>query len=400
MGRLGDATAAIRRALSGKHDVDTVPGPGLGRTNAVGTQSHGLVIWDATPVAPGSHAFEVPTQTPFTVEPADIEELLVEPTAAPPAATTPVEARPVAQPGPGEFTEATYKQSLQSLRYKLYIPPDHAGRRLPLVVMLHGCTQDPDDFALGTRMNELGREMGFFVLYPAQAQSANPSRCWNWFKRDHQQRDSGEPALIAGATQAVIRQHDIDANRVFIAGLSAGGAMAAIVAEAYPEIFAAAGIHSGLPRGAASNMIDALSVMRKSGAAPAANHQQDRPVPTIVFHGDGDLTVHPRNGEHVLAAALGQPNHSANSTGGPQVEKGVSGNGRSYTRSIHRDDNGHVQAEHWAVHGAGHAWSGGDPNGSYTDINGPDATRAMLEFFFNRSNTVVQNAMDDTGVRH
>jgi poly(hydroxyalkanoate) depolymerase family esterase len=298
--------------------------------------------------------------------------------------------------GPGEFTHGTHTHLSQTRRYKLYSPPGNDGRPLPLVVMLHGCTQEPDDFATGTGMNEQAREQAFFVLYPEQSQYANPSRCWNWFKHDHQQRDSGEPALLASMTQAVIRQHDIDAHRVYIAGLSAGGAMAAIVAAAYPEIFAAAGVHSGLPRGAASNVLEALTVMKNGNAGPGPHSGASRtgtanamagrpqmPVPTIVFHGDQDRTVHPRNGEQVIAAALGS-SRSATVESKPQVERGASAQGRRYTRSTHRDDRGHALAEHWLLHGAGHAWSGGNAEGSYTDAAGPDATREMLRFFFER----------------
>ena len=286
---------------------------------------------------------------------------------------------------PGEFIAGTHNHASQTRGYKLYVPPERSARALPLVVMLHGCTQDPDDFATGTCMNERAREQGFFVLYPAQSQSANPTRCWNWFKHNHQRRDSGEPAILASMTQAVIKRFDIDESRVFIAGLSAGGAMATIVAGAYPEIFAAVGVHSGLPRGAASNAPEALAVMKSGVAGPGvhsrASHfgsaaEEKVPlaliVPTIVFHGGQDRTVHPRNGEQVIAAVLGSA----------QVEHGVSAQGRRYTRSIHPGDRGNSPAEHWLVHGAGHAWSGGHAEGSYTDATGPDATREMLRFFF------------------
>ena len=251
-------------------------------------------------------------------------------------------------------------------------------------------------------MNKRAREEGFFVLYPAQSQDANPSRCWNWFKHNHQRRDSGEPALLAAMTQAVIRQYGIDVRRVYIAGLSAGGAMAAIVAAAYPEIYAAVGVHSGLPRGAASNLSEALAVMkrgvggagahakaRRAAWAPTAAARSPRRVPTIVFHGDQDQTVHPRNGEEVIAATLrsspGPGQSHALSSDNPRVEHGVSAQGRRYTRSTHNSAEGHAFAEHWLVHGAGHAWSGGLAGGSYTDAKGPDATSEMLRFFFQHS---------------
>ena len=310
------------------------------------------------------------------------------PMAAPVLARSPaVGGPPAAAADSDDFRSGSHTQAGLTRSYKLYVPPGHQGRPLALVVMLHGCTQDPDDFAAGTHMNERAREQGFFVLYPAQARDANPSRCWNWFKHNHQQRGSGEPALIAGMTQAVIKAHAIDPERVYIAGLSAGGAMAAIVAEAYPDVFSAVGVHSGLPRGAASDVGGALSVMKSGVAGPGRGSSKAaepvrRHVPTIVFHGDQDQTVHPRNGESVISAAV-----AGADAGAPpmRVEQGVSPQGRRYTRSVHHGDEGKVLAEHWLVHGAGHAWSGGHGKGSYTDAKGPDATGEMLRFFFERA---------------
>ncbi|MBC7706988.1 MAG: PHB depolymerase family esterase [Rhodoferax sp.] len=276
-----------------------------------------------------------------------------------------------------EFISVTHTHAALTRQYKLYVPPEHAGKNLPLVVMLHGCTQDPDDFAAGTRMNAFARDQGFFVLYPAQAQEANASRCWNWFKHTHQRRGSGEPALLADMTQSVIRQYRIDRQRVYIAGLSAGGAMAAIVANLYPEIFVAAGIHSGLASGAAGNLPEALSAM-KNGARAVHAAAADAPVRTIVFHGDRDSTVHTRNGEQAFTSALGRE------TGTPRVEQGATRSGRRYTRTVQSRADGTVLAEHWVVHGAGHAWFGGSADGSYTDASGPDATAEMLRFFFAR----------------
>jgi poly(hydroxyalkanoate) depolymerase family esterase len=285
------------------------------------------------------------------------------------------------------FTSGTHTHATLTRGYKLYVPTQptqptqSTGQPRPLVVMLHGCTQNPDDFALGTGMNERARQQGFCVLYPEQSQAANPQRCWNWFKHNHQRRGSGEPALIASMTQTIIKEHGIDPRRVFIAGLSAGGAMAAIVADAYPEIFAAVGVHSGLPTGSASSVPEALAVMSSGQSGQSAHmkspQQPQRSVPTIVFHGDQDRTVHPRNGEQVITSALGSA-----SAASPRVTQGVSPNGRRYTSATHHGDTGKVLAEHWLVHGAGHAWSGGHAKGSYTDATGPDATAEMLRFFF------------------
>ncbi|MFM9880311.1 MAG: alpha/beta hydrolase family esterase [Burkholderiaceae bacterium] len=282
------------------------------------------------------------------------------------------------------FTSGTHAYAARRISYKLFVPPAQEGRRLPLVVMLHGCNQDPDDFAAGTGMNKWAQEHGFFVLYPAQSYSAHPQRCWNWYLPGHQSRGSGEPALLASLTCAVQKRYPIDPHRVFIAGLSAGGAMAAIVAEAYPDIFSAVGVHSGLRSGAASHMGQALAVMQYGASGLLSPSMTKRPVATIVFHGDQDKTVHPRNGEQVLHASLPTPHAfspllPANRF---KLERGVSRQGRTYTRAVHRDALGAALAEHWVVHGAGHAWSGGHPAGSYTDAQGPDATGEMLRFFF------------------
>ena len=237
--------------------------------------------------------------------------------------------------------------------------------------MLHGCTQNPDDFAAGTRMNELARSQGVFVLYPAQSKQANPQGCWNWFKHSHQARGRGEAALLADMTREVMARHAVDTQRVYVAGLSAGGAMAAILGEAYPELFAAVGVHSGLAAGAAKDLPSALAAM-KSGAGTRGAAASG--IPTIVFHGDADATVHQRNGAEVMARSTG-------SQSAADVESGTSAGGRGFTRSVHRAPDGSVRAEHWLVHGAPHAWSGGSGAGSYTDARGPDASAEMLRFF-------------------
>ena len=316
-----------------------------------------------------------------------------------PFAPEPGPAAPVI--GAGTFGSGTHIHDSASRDYKLYTPPGAADSGRALVVMLHGCTQNPEDFAAGTGMNDCAREQGFFVLYPAQSEAANAHLCWNWFKPEHQRRDSGEPGWIAELTRSVIEHHAIDPRRVYIAGLSAGGAMAAIVAEAHPDLFAAVGVHSGLPVGAASNVIEAIGVMRSGaslrmpwrvmtdmaeaamGVGVTVEHDAVL-VPTIVFHGDADETVHPRNGEQIIAAVVGlaAASGSARTPPEPRVEASDADEGRNHTRTIHHADDGSATAEHWVVHGAGHAWSGGRPSGSFTDADGPDATREMLRFFF------------------
>jgi poly(hydroxyalkanoate) depolymerase family esterase len=292
----------------------------------------------------------------------------------------------------GEFTSGTHSHAGLTRRFKLYVPSTHEGQALPLVVMLHGCNQNADDFAAGTGMNQRARNQGFFVLYPEQCPDANPNGCWNWFMPEHQRRGSGEPALLASMTRTVVQQFGIDPKKVFIAGLSAGGAMACIMAHAYPELFAAVGVHSGLPIGAASNMDEALTAMNRGDSttdpaadepvpkhAPITGHQH---TPVIVFHGDQDSTVHHNNGEQVVKEALGAALTLV------QVKQGTSSNGRHYTRQIYTDNQHRVLAEYWLVHGADHAWSGGSLQGSYTDRHGPDASAEMLRFFFAKKITL------------
>jgi poly(hydroxyalkanoate) depolymerase family esterase len=277
-----------------------------------------------------------------------------------------------ADPLKGKFLSLSCTTPAGTRAYKLYIPSTYAGEPAPLVVMLHGCKQNPDDFAAGTGMNALAEEQGCLVAYPAQAKNANGSNCWNWFQAADQNRDRGEPSIIAAITQQVMRDYKVDPARVYVAGLSAGGAMAAILASEYPDLYKAAGIHSGLPIGAAHDVASAFAAM-KSGAA--LKTKSGAAIPVIVFHGDRDKTVHPQNGHHVLA------HHIAPQSGAATTEKGSKPNGRSYTRAVHRNASGKLMAEHWIVHGSGHAWSGGSKRGSYTDPQGPDASREMLRFF-------------------
>lgn len=263
---------------------------------------------------------------------------------------------------PGRFIKRSYTNRAGTRAYQTYLPARYHGQSLPLVVMLHGCQQTPDDFAAGTRMNPLADQLGFIVVYPTQARADNFSRCWNWFWPRDQKRDEGEPSLIAGMTRQVMERYNVDARRVYVAGLSAGGAMAAIMGATYPDLYAAVGVHSGLPFASARDAISALAAMRGQRTGVAAPLPA---VPTIVFHGDRDTTVHPRNGECGIGGAE------------LQSETGETA-GRAYTRTVHQ---GRPRLEHWLVHGAGHAWSGGNAKATYTDPSGPDATREMLRFF-------------------
>ena len=289
----------------------------------------------------------------------------------------------VADGHPGQFVSGSYANQAGERAYKLYIPTGYAEQRLPLVVMLHGCTQTADTFASATRMNALAEERKCFVLYPEQTPAANRLRCWNWFKPGHQGRDHGEPAILAGMTRDVMRRYRIDEGKVCIAGLSAGGAMAAVMGAAYPELYAAVGVHSGLAHGSAHDLPSALAAMRGMPAAKSGDHAGSNrgapATPTIVFHGDRDRTVHPRAGEHLVSRSLLQ---NGASSADASIEQARVPGGHAYTRAIHRDSAGRVVLEYWRVHGGGHAWFGGTPRGSYTDPKGPDATREMIRFFY------------------
>jgi poly(hydroxyalkanoate) depolymerase family esterase len=284
-------------------------------------------------------------------------------------------------PDGARFVAGSFASEAGSRGYKLYIPSSYRGEAVPLVVMLHGCTQSPDDFAAGTRMNALAEEHGCLIVYPGQTQAANAQKCWNWFSPGDQQRDQGEPSLIAGITRLVMRDHAVDPRRVYVAGLSAGGAAAAIMAQAYPDLYAAAGVHSGLACGAARDMPSAFTAMRQGASAAqqpgrgSATDGNQRIVPTIVFHADKDNTVHPRNGDQVITQSA-----AANDLR-TEVQRGQVPGGHAYSRTLHTDAVGKPVLEQWLVHGGGHAWSGGSAAGSYTDPRGPDASREMLRFF-------------------
>jgi len=301
-----------------------------------------------------------------------------------------------ATPGGGKFVAGSYANAAGSRRYKVYIPSGYDGRPVPLVVMLHGCTQDPDDFARGTQMNALAEEQGFLVVYPAQESSANSSKCWNWFKAMDQQRGQGEPSLIAGITNEVIDQYGLDRKQVFVAGLSAGGAMAIIMGSTYPDLYQAVGVHSGLPYASASDLTSALGAMRGTSGTSVTSPSSARrggasakleAIPVIVFHGDRDTTVSPSNGTGLIDDFVARFEQTAASGEkiSTVVEEGKTGTGHRYSRTSLHVDGRPVLAEHWLIHGAGHAWAGGNASGSYTDASGPDASREMLRFFSTQS---------------
>ncbi|WP_050463669.1 extracellular catalytic domain type 1 short-chain-length polyhydroxyalkanoate depolymerase [Herbaspirillum autotrophicum] len=290
----------------------------------------------------------------------------------------------------GRFVAGTYGNAAGSRRYKVYIPASYQGQAMPLMVMLHGCTQDADDFARGTQMNLLAEEQGFLVVYPTQDSAANTSKCWNWFKAIDQTRGQGEPSLIAGITNEVIDQYGLDRDAVFVAGLSAGGAMAVIMGSTYPDLYRAVGVHSGLPYAAASDLSSALSAMRGAARRPDAGRRNPnaalQAIPVIVFHGDRDTTVSPANGSRVIDDFVADFQHSGEENGVSDVvttviEEGKADSGHGFSRTSLHADGRPVLAEHWLIHGAGHAWAGGSAKGSWTDAKGPDASREMLRFF-------------------
>jgi len=282
-------------------------------------------------------------------------------------------------PDGARFIESTYSSPAGSRAYRLFIPSRYREQPLPLVVMLHGCTQSPDDFAAGTRMNLLAEEQNCFVAYPAQPSRANQAKCWNWFRTADQQRGSGEPSLIAGITRQIMDDYSVDPKRVYVGGLSAGAAAASIMGATYNDLYAAIGIHSGLACGVATDLPSALIAMRQGGSDDKIISGDRPPVPTIVFHGDRDTTVHPNNGDQILEQSVRTMRAQK------KVHRGQVPGGHAYTRTILSDARGRAMLEHWNIHGAGHAWSGGSPAGSYTDPRGPDATREMLRFFLEHS---------------
>jgi poly(hydroxyalkanoate) depolymerase family esterase len=282
-------------------------------------------------------------------------------------------------PEGARFIERTYSSPAGSRAYRLFIPSRYREQPLPLVVMLHGCTQSPDDFAAGTRMNFLAEEQNCFVVYPAQPSQANQSKCWNWFRAADQQRGRGEPSLIAGITRQIMDDYLVDRKRVYVGGLSAGAAAAAVMGATYNDLYAAIGIHSGLACGVATDLPSALVAMRQGGSGHKVVSGDRPPLPTIVFHGDRDTTVHPNNGGQILEQSVRTTSTQK------KVHRGQVPGGHAYTRTILSDASGRGMLEHWNIHGAGHAWSGGSPAGSYTDPRGPDATREMLRFFLEHS---------------
>jgi poly(hydroxyalkanoate) depolymerase family esterase len=372
-GRLAEATALIQRTLAGPaataHPPQTLSA--AERTDGVPASSP-----DVPPAAAGNGVGSRRLPSRWIRR----RRALSGPVTGPGSVTGPGPAPSAPSAG---FGAHSYSNAAGTRAYRLYVPGGYAGSPVPLVVMLHGGTQDATAFAAATGMNDLAERKTFLVAYPEQPRSANPGRYWNWFAPEHQRRDDGEPSLIAGITRQVMDDYQVDADRVYVAGFSAGGAMAAVMAAVYPDLYAAAGVHSGLAYAAAGNLPGALAAMRQGASGRPRARPSAQPVPLIVFHGDRDATVSPANAAGLIDQALAAETAGGQSAGrpAPAAHGGQVPGGHAYTRTCYQDTDGATLAENWTIHQGGHDWSGGVPHESYTDPRGPDASAELIRFF-------------------
>jgi poly(hydroxyalkanoate) depolymerase family esterase len=347
-GRLAEATELIQRTLGSSSKSG--PSPVSGQMNPPSMGNKPLL----SPLL-NSPTLQLPMQNPNVL---------------------PRQAPPPDSLGGGALVERTYSNGSGARRYLVYAPPGGPGQGMPVIVMLHGGTQDVRDYATGTGMNKLADLHHFLVIYPDQDSRANPMRYWNWFRPQDQRTGNGEPSLIAGITEQVINDYAADRDKIFIVGFSAGAAMATVMAATYPELYAAAGVHSGLPYGAAYDVQSAFALMR--GDSLPSRQGRALQIPLIVFHGDQDQIVNVINATHIRQQRLGVDGATVGD--GATTAQGQVPGGRAYTRTSYSDEND-VLLEQWIVHGAGHAWFGGTAGSSYTDPLGPDASAEMVRFF-------------------
>ena len=265
--------------------------------------------------------------------------------------------------------------------YLLFLPRNKRSKPKGLLLMLHGCTQTSSDFARGTNMANLAQQKNFIVAFPEQSRGANAQTCWNWFERGDQERDLGEPAILAGMAQSLSASHGISDDQIYVAGFSAGAAMAVILGETYPDVFAAIGVHSGLPYRAAHSVASALAAMGGKSMPQKTAGKLSPSVPLIIFHGTEDKIVAPKNAKQIVSATV-----QRNPTITSEIEVKRPGASRSKQKNAtcirHVTSQGQIAIEEWQIDGLGHNWSGGNLSGSYTDPTGPDASKLMLKFFF------------------
>lgn len=301
----------------------------------------------------------------------------------------------------GSWTGGTVKNSFGSRDYKLWLATGYQKEKpVPLVLMLHGCMQKAEDLAALAGMNDLADENNFLVAYPQQVATANPLGCWNWFDPKHQSRDAGEPALIAAVVQDIRSAYSIDGKRIYVVGISAGGAMAVVMAATYPELFAGLGVMAGVEYKAGTTVEGGLASMKSGGPDPnqqgllAFQAMQQglgaakKRMPVIAFHGTKDPYLNPLNTDQLIAQWAqtndylddGKDNDSV-SIQSPLETKGAVPNGYSYTRSQYKDGNGRLLMEKWIVEGLGHAWSGSPIANQFADAKGPKASAETWRFF-------------------
>ena len=347
-GRLNEATALIQRSLGSGSNPDS--SSGVDPVNRLSEVVQPLRLPRA-----GARGLQLPRQ----------------------GSNLPGQTPPAGSLGSGVLLDRTYANHAGTRQYKVYVPPECPDQGVMVIVMLHGGTQAVLDYAAGTGMNKLADIHRFVVVYPEQDAQANPMRYWNWFRPQDQRAGNGEPGLIAGITEQVISDYHADPSRVFIVGFSAGAAMATVMAATYPDLYAAAGVHSGLPYGTAHDVASAFALMRGENL-PTQKDAALR-IPLIVFHGDQDQIVHVVNASRIRQQRLGvadAPTRAEDVT----VTPGQVPGGHRYTRTSYGDD-AQVLFEQWIVHGAGHAWFGGTAGCSYTDPQGPNASAEMVRFF-------------------